>query len=475
MSPHAEPRRGPAEGFLIWQTAGACALAAWSLGGRAEGAVYWIAAACWLSSFALLIDPSWIERVHRRGFSPLGLWGVVLMVMAAGAFNAQTVRVDLIDGSFQLEARSFIPFLPAALEQQRAIAYSLLYSGIMVQAVMLWTFLRQRDSFLSLTSLLAANALILAIIGAAFRLGGADRILGFSEPVHPGFFASFRYHNHWTAFALLGMAQCAALGLHHFHFDRKAIDTRRKRKDVFWFSALILVSVTLPMSTARAGILFNTVFWGWVLYSLSRTMLKGSASGNLSPLWQRWRKHVFSAVLIGVMCLSGLSIWTVRTAVEERVLDTTRQIESFQSGGRFDPHRFYYAWRDTGRMIADAPITGWGIGNHLYVWKAYATDEFRDAEGFIKWEKEFAHNDWLQFIAELGIPAFLCLLAVPVILVVRIRKAGPFPIFSRWLLVGPLLVLMLAWFEFPLSNPAVALAFFVQVAIALKFAKVAHF
>lgn len=454
------------------QTFFLCAFSAWSLGGRADGVIPWIGALGWCSLLALYLDPRWWYELRRHPPGLMVLWAVVLAVITVGILNAQSVRVDLMDGSYRFEEYQYLPFLPAAIEKRRAFEYGLLLSGAMVQSVMLWTFLRRRTAIIRLAELLGLNGFVLAVTGAVFRLAGADKILGLAEPVADYFFASFRYHNHWTAYGLLSMGLCLGLGLHWHLRSYSDPHARRNRPDLFWFSALFLISVTLPMSTARAGVLINALFWGIVLLRLVLALLGGSDHPALVRLRSRkWRWVLTGGIGIMVLGLTVMSIWVARYDMVREWEKTIRQVDQARDGAPLDAHRFSHAWRDTGKMIAASPVAGWGMGSHLYLYNFFAGPEYRDAEGAMLVKKEFAHNDWLQFAAELGIPTFLCLIGLPAILMRRLwRRCSP-PAFTQWILTGTGLVLILACFEFPLSNPAVLVLFFVSTTLGLRYWK----
>jgi O-antigen ligase len=55
-----------------------------------------------------------------------------------------------------------------------------------------------------------------------------------------------------------------------------------------------------------------------------------------------------------------------------------------------------YFWKDTLVLIKDFPVWGTGLGTYAEIFQKYRT--FDEAWGFLR----YAHNDYLQFIAETG-------------------------------------------------------------------------
>jgi O-antigen ligase len=68
-----------------------------------------------------------------------------------------------------------------------------------------------------------------------------------------------------------------------------------------------------------------------------------------------------------------------------------------------EPHRYLY-WQSTIDMIKERPLTGWGIGTFGIAYSQFKSPIF---EGVTQ---NFAHNDYLQIAAELGLVGLVALL-----------------------------------------------------------------
>jgi O-antigen ligase len=120
--------------------------------------------------------------------------------------------------------------------------------------------------------------------------------------------------------------------------------------------------------------------------------------------------------------------------------------------GRFHTDPFKYRremWVSAWQMTREHPWLGFGLGTWETAYPAYA---LFDAGAVVN----HAHNDWAEWTAEGGIP-FLLMLASVVVLTFRPALR------SLWGL-GPMVVLMHSFVDFPMQTPAIAAWVFVFLA-----------
>jgi O-antigen ligase len=466
---------GLSRGFFYAQTAALVLVSVWSLGGRAEGAIPVIGLLAWSSLLYVFFDPSFrtaiLEMLCLRDRFSYGLsWLALILVLLLVPFNSEFVVATNERGGVVLVVQQYLAFLPTTLVEARCHEYGLLLSGLLVQTMVAWHALKSQQMIRHLLTCLAGHAIVLALVGAAFRLSGSERILGLAEPVHPGFFASFRYHNHWTAFALLAMGLCLALSVYWYRRGRHDEDVRRRRPDLFWLAGLLLLSLTLPMTTARAGVLFLFVFWFALGARLIWSYWREKAMGG-----GKSRKGLVLVAPLAVITLLVYGVWSSSGDLEKEWQQSLQQIEQLKAGQYelIDSARTD-SWGDSWRMLRDRPIWGHGFGSHRYLYQIYARDEYRFESGVVEHIKEFAHNDWMQYLAELGVAGFGLLLLPPLALMRRYWRGLRRSVTSQALGFSLLLVLLLATFEFPLSNPAVLVMAFLQGVLCLKYAQLAQ-
>lgn len=110
-----------------------------------------------------------------------------------------------------------------------------------------------------------------------------------------------------------------------------------------------------------------------------------------------------------VLGLAGLLAWLLLPLVQERVAD------ALQGNVRIN------LWRDTLVMIADKPWFGFGPGSYRWVYPHY----WHHLKVYL--DPEFAHNDFLQLVAEFGFAGAILLLgalAWALVRLVRMIRSG---------------------------------------------------
>ena len=135
-------------------------------------------------------------------------------------------------------------------------------------------------------------------------------------------------------------------------------------------------------------------------------------------------------------------------------------------------------FKDTWKMAQVKPWFGWGLASFSQVYPLYQSPEFYYKVNFPGGEDfawvpsyvEFAHCDWIQYTAETGFVGLLLLAATPLWWFLSYTRRGRRNALSHWLGVGCVLILILAWFEFPSGAEAVSLLFAACFAMAGKYA-----
>jgi O-antigen ligase len=314
-------------------------------------------------------------------------------------------------------------------------------------------------------------------------------IFGTFPARNPRFFASFHYYNHWVAFAVLSLG--ATLAVAKF-WNVKAINprrllSRRPRYDLLILACALFIWLSLPLSGSRSGMLLAIPFlffcanhYRWAAFAkradgakrkkrrITPDDLETAPEQHFEepeeeePLRAsaRMRSRMAFLFVSAFAVLIGLFLIAQSKEFSGRLDQTIGQLES----GSLDL-RFHASPRDTAQMIAERPVWGWGLGNYQHAFWLFAGPEYRDAEGRIKMRNEFAHNDWLQFLAELGVVGFTLLIIPPVVAAWKAWRA-PAGTLAPGTALAIALVLFLAAWDFPLSNPAVFLLFCVLFAIS---------
>jgi O-antigen ligase len=309
----------------------------------------------------------------------------------------------------------------------------------------------------ALLATIAGNAVLLAVVGSAFKLAHARRILGTFDSPNENFFATFVYYNHWGGFALLGAA--AAGGLALYYRDRAPGGEWSQTPAAMLAAFVLILLVTLPMSGARASMLAG--------YCLTLFLAVRVVPQSARRHARRWRTL---SVCAAFAILGGATLWVARDRLEFLFRKTSNQLAELHAGGMGDARLAID--RETWRLFLARPVFGWGWQSFRYVFRRDQTFDLRmQNEQKTKTQVRDAHNDWLQLLAELGL-----LGAVLSLLTLRgWRRAASTSSWRRSpsseLVAGAACVGLLACIDFPFACPAIVVTWWSLVATA---AGIAH-
>lgn len=238
---------------------------------------------------------------------------------------------------------------------------------------------------------LAATAVFEATYGIAQVFGGTERIFSYQKKWDLGSVTgTYINRNHLAGF--LEMVFPLVLGLLLAKADFFAMGRRATFKErILWFGQEKLQKtfmVGLVAAVLGLGLIFTKSRSGVLIFLITvfLMMIAISAAGDTARGGAGRRGHrlirmiglavVFAAVLIGV-----------RPVIER----FTREKVTFEAG------RPVY-FRNAARIIRDYPLAGTGSGTFVYAYQRY---EEKDSRVIV----DHAHNDYLEIMAENGIPA----------------------------------------------------------------------
>ncbi|MBN9656854.1 MAG: O-antigen ligase family protein [Acidobacteria bacterium] len=225
---------------------------------------------------------------------------------------------------------------------------------------------------------------------------------GYTERV----FGPFLYHNKFAQFVELVLPVVLFQAL------------KDRQQALLWFAAAALLFGGILASASRSGLLM-------ALLELGLFMAAAYVSGAV-----RGRTAVWSGISLALLAVAGgvLAGWT---GMLERLTGLDPRLDLRLP-----------IWKSTLTMIAERPATGFGLGSFPNVYPAYAD---MDIGLFVN----TAHQDWLQWAAEGGVPMLLAMLGFA-------GMAAPRLLRSLWG-AGALVVLLHGMLDYPMSqNPAFA-------------------
>jgi O-antigen ligase len=109
-------------------------------------------------------------------------------------------------------------------------------------------------------------------------------------------------------------------------------------------------------------------------------------------------------------------------------------VRKFLDRGERDPYNYQRVevWQETLSMIGENPMIGVGIGNYFHAAKHHIPPVEGAIARYLKWPN-IAHSEYLQYFAEIGIPAALLLFGLSAYMIWLARKrADRMPQEDRW-------------------------------------------
>jgi O-antigen ligase len=299
---------------------------------------------------------------------------------------------------------------------------------------------RLLDALIVIGTLYALYALILGLVG--FR----QFLLFYDGPAVGGPLAGpFVGRNSFATYAGL-TTLCALLRL--FALARETIVTTRGFSPLgasslhllfgrgFPAAFAAIVNFSLVVASASRGGFLAMLAALLVLAAIAARRTRGAAS--------RWS-------VTGVVCLAaaGLALFLLNGDTLQARLD-----QLMQQGGADDVR--LALWSAAGRMVADAPLLGLGLGSFENAYPLYA-------DQVLPYVMDRAHNDYLELAAGWGIPAaaawWLAILWLNVICLRGVFQRRRDHIYPLLALGATALVGAQSAFDFSLQIPAVALTY----------------
>jgi O-antigen ligase len=406
---------------------------------------------------------------------PLFWAGLVLLGYMAVQLLNPSLRFRQAGSFWWVEQIEYISWLPngmqgAPFHRMNGARALLVWGSAFLTVSAIWLGLTRRKSGRILAATLVVNGFILAIASISAKLLGAQGVLGLVETTSSETAGTFIYRNHGAAYFNLMLALSLGLAFWHSHQATRRMK-RSSPAPLFGLFAFFL-ALASGFTFSRGGSLVALL----ILVALGLRLAWAATQ-------TRWRWAAGGAVAIVVLSIAAGTIWMVRTmdfsGLAQRLEKLDEQIAEIDSD-----HRTLAA-KATIDMIQGAPLLGWGAGNFRYVFPVFQQNypliydtgfyvhrgERREYKlpKILHWEH--AHNDWLQWIAELGILGFLPLVfAFGYWITVGFREGAWSRAPGAWVLVGAVGLMLHGAVDFPLQNPAVLITLAAVFPLAVRWA-----
>jgi O-antigen ligase len=434
---------------------------AWLYGGN----IWWMrtALSIWASlgaglTLAAFFQPGARGREARRKawwLVPLALFSILVVT----SLTNPSFRPVLVDGETAfVKSTTPRPFWPSTISPGLTFRAWWFGAGVYLSAFNLATVLQSRSALRRLFVLIAANTLVLSVLGTVQKLAGVGFYFGATESPNPRFFATFIYYNHWGAFMFLGLTTAAGL---LFYYAR-----RHQGRDL-WHSPLpltllgvLLIATTAPVSASRASTVIAAIVLAVTMVHALVHVAAARRARQLNP-WP----PLLLILLLAITTTAAIG-WLSYRSLTERYTETRRVIDADKSvfGGRAE------LYRDTWNLAREQPVFGWGLDTYAVAFQLIrpVSVNLRDRTQNIY---ATAHNDWLQSIAETGFVGTLLLMSMGIVPLSSLPRRMILHPLTAYPLLGCGLVLLYAWMEFPFSNGAVLISFWILFFSAIRHAE----
>lgn len=368
-----------------------------------------------------------------------------------------------------LEPMPHITWLPTGMEtpykDMNPWRMLVIYGTAWLTVCALWVGVTRRVTVQWLFTVVAANGALLAILGILQRVTGAKSILWDIIKANPAgqFFSTIIYKNHAGAYFNLVLMLCTGLLYWHFSRAERRLE-RASPAPVFGFVAVLLgLSVLLTNSRAAIILLMGFSIVAFIGFIVRSTLHR---SEHRSP----WTIAVLCAVFalfigLGSYFLNtGKALDRVGKLIEERKTDSSVVSRNL-------------ARKATWEMARDNLVTGWGAGSFRHYFPVYQRHYPEIYQ--VPWNKklrqrwEYAHNDYVQLLAELGLIGAGIVFAM---LVAGLRHCWRHRVWKRphlvFILLGLAVTAAHAWVDFQFHNPAILVLWCASAALAGRWAEV---
>lgn len=428
--------------------------------------------------FALALIPREYEEVHRDGppgryvpwrklvrFPAFWIGVALLAYILIQALNPAWTYFSN-ENSWWVARRAHVSWLPTSVKSPFLIAdawRALMVAATVVMTVStIWIGLSRRRSLHAVLVVLVLNGVGFALMGIAQKLTQTTDMLWSMSGFPNYFFATIIYKNHAAAYLNLVMA--AAIGLALWHRQDAGRRLRRSDPSAVLLLAALTCFVADLFTGSRLGMLFGgiTLLLGLSAYGVL-LLSQRHVIGNPAPL-------LITFGLLIIFLGLGLSQvnWTRLSRHFEALFDEQQPNISIDYRNQ--------ARSATWDMFEARPVFGWGASAFRYrfplfqqhyptIYQSHSWNGQEMVTQQLYWE--YAHNDYVQALAEFGLVGgalIFALLAYTIARIVRHRHWAH-PIGYAAAIAGGAMAAH-CWADFQLHCPANLITFSILLALA---------
>ena len=411
-----------------------------------------------------------LKNFKRLLFSPFFWVGFFfLLYIQIQYINPSIVQV-FGEKSWWVEAMTpplgpnFPSSVKADFESMNALRAFVINASAILLACGILVGIQRRKSALIILWSFVTSGVAMSFIAILQKLSGTKKLLWIVETINPNPWGTFAYRNQAAAFLILVTIISCLLFFYYLKKSKKNLLFENQGPHFLCLLYIFLLFASIWLALSRGGIILGSAL------ALVFAIL---AIWNLFLNW-RFQRQLGSFFLLGVLLLSGFlfflqfSDWT---AIDKRIQHFNEIKSNIETYDRT------LSSKATWEMAKDRLAYGWGAGSFRYIFpiyqKNYETIWYHWESKKRGWQGRriyhYAHNDWLQFLAEYGfvgcffLSGIFLYLTVSTIKLFTITKSAGCLLFS-----GILLIFIHNFIDFIFSSPSYWAAFLGSLIVALK-------
>ena len=306
------------------------------------------------------------------------------------------------------------------------------------------------------------SGVTMSFVAILQKLSGTDKILWIFDVTSKEPWGTFAYRNQSAAFLILVIL---VAGLLYFFYERRAfIKLKQGGPHLFIGLIIFLLCCSIWLALSRGGIILGfamAICFCFLVFVSYFRVIKGCHS---------W---ILLAFFLLIALVSGIFVFQLSDFEEIK----TKLRLSSETISNIDSYDRILSTKATWEMAQDRIFFGWGAGSFRYVFPAYQKDYnilwyyyYREDRGWVGRKiYDYAHNDWVQFVADYGIIGCSFLFVMFATLL-----SGSLNLFSYQISAGLLLIFGLSliaihnFVDFIFSSPAYWVAFWSSLFLIYK-------
>ena len=321
--------------------------------------------------------------------------------------------------------------------------------------------IQRRKTALIILWSFVTSAVAMSFVAILQKLSGTEKLIWLVDVANANPWGTFAYRNQATAFLILVLLISGLLYLFYERQSLRKLKTSGPHLLIFLF--ILILSGSIWLSLSRSGIILGVFLFGLFLIL---ALLNALSAGINFKIWTTVGTF-FILLCFGIIFISELSDWQEFNDRSAKLEIIIKDIESYDR---------YLTSKATWEMFQDRSMYGWGAGSFRYIFPIYQK-EYEELWYFHDHRKQpygrkiynYAHNDWMQFLAEYGIVGGILLACVFLGSFAYLWSVFKVSLISACLLLFGIMIIYINNFvDFIFSSPSYWVAFFGALALTGK-------